>query len=107
MIGSWRRLGYELELGMPWKSIEDYLRVSYPFFHADRIRTPVLFMCGEKDFNVPLINSEQMYQALRSIGVETQLVIYPGEFHGISTPSYLQDRAQRYLDWFGKRLKSP
>jgi dipeptidyl aminopeptidase/acylaminoacyl peptidase len=64
-------------------------------------------MCVEKDFNVPLINSEQMYQALRSIGVETQLVIYPGEFHSISTPGYLQDQAQRYLDWFGKRLKSP
>ena len=98
---------YEFELGLPWKSLDSYLKVSYPFFHADRIKTPVLFMCGEKDFNVPLINSEQMYQALRSIGVETQLVIYPGEFHGISTPSYLQDRAQRYLDWFGKRLKSP
>jgi dipeptidyl aminopeptidase/acylaminoacyl peptidase len=98
---------YELELGMPWKSLDNYLKVSYPFFHADRIRTPVLFMCGEKDFNVPLINSEQMYQALRSIGVETQLVIYPGEFHDISTPSYLQDQAQRYLDWFGRHLKSP
>ncbi len=98
---------YELELGMPWKSLDNYLKVSYPFFHADRIRTPVLFMCGEKDFNVPLINSEQMYQALRSIGVETQLVIYPGEYHSISTPSYLQDQAQRYLDWFSKYLKSP
>jgi dipeptidyl aminopeptidase/acylaminoacyl peptidase len=97
---------YELELGLPWKSIESYLKVSYPFFHADRIRTPVLFMCGEKDFNVPLVNSEQMYQALRSIGIETQLVIYPGEFHSISTPSYRQDQAKRYLDWFGKHLKS-
>jgi len=97
---------YEYELGLPWESIEKYLKTSYPFFHADRIKTPVLFMCGEKDFNVPLINSEQMYQALRSIGVETQLVIYPGEYHGISTPSYLQDRAERYLDWFDKRLNA-
>ena len=96
---------YELELGPPWKSLDKYLRISYPFLHADRIKTPVLFMCGEKDFNVPLLNSEQMYQALRSIGIETQLVIYPGQFHGISKPSYLQDRAQRYLDWFGKHLK--
>lgn len=50
--------------------------MSYPFFHADRIVTPTLFLCGEKDFNVPLLNSEQMYQALRSLGRETQLVIY-------------------------------
>ncbi len=52
-------------------------------------------------------NSEQMYQALRSIGVETQLVIYPGEYHSISTPSYLQDRAERYLGWFDKCLNAP
>ena len=64
------------------------MKISYPFFHADRIKTPTLFMCGEKDFNVPLLGSEQMYQALRSLGVDTQLVIYPGQFHGITTPSY-------------------
>ena len=39
-------------------------KMSYPFFHADRIKTPTLFMGGEKDFNVPLPASEQMYQAL-------------------------------------------
>ncbi len=55
-----------------------------PFLHADRIVTPTLFMCGEKDFNVPLLNSEQMYQAVRSVGVDTQLIIYPGQFHGSS-----------------------
>ena len=43
--------------------------MSYPFFHADRIRTPTLFLCGEKDFNVPIAGVEQMHQALRSLGV--------------------------------------
>ena len=52
-------------------------------------------MCGEKDFNVPLINSEQMYQALASLGVPTKLVIYPGQYHGLSKPSYIQDRLER------------
>ena len=55
---------YEAELGTPWGNPESWIRVSYPFFHADRIVTPTLFLCGEKDFNVPLLNSEQMYQAL-------------------------------------------
>jgi dipeptidyl aminopeptidase/acylaminoacyl peptidase len=96
---------YENELGLPWKGIDSYSKVSYPFFHADRITTPTLFMCGEKDFNVPLINSEQMYQALRSLGRDTQLVIYPGQYHGIRKPSYQKDRGQRYLDWFEKYLK--
>ena len=43
------------------------MKVSYPFFHADRIKTPTLFMGGEKDFNVPIVGGEQMYQALRSL----------------------------------------
>ncbi len=72
---------YEAELGLPWANPEAYTRVSFPFFHADRIVTPTLFLCGERDFNVPLLNSEQMYQALRSLGRETELVIYPGEYH--------------------------
>jgi dipeptidyl aminopeptidase/acylaminoacyl peptidase len=95
---------YENEIGVPWKNLDGYLRISYPFLHADRIKTPTLFMCGERDFNVPLLNSEQMYQALRSLNIDTQLIIYPGQYHGLDKPSYLRDRMQRYLDWFGKYL---
>ena len=57
---------YEQELGPPWKSQDLWLKLSYPFFHADRIKTPTLFLGGEKDFNVPLLGSEQMYQALEA-----------------------------------------
>jgi dipeptidyl aminopeptidase/acylaminoacyl peptidase len=96
---------YEAELGKPWTNSDTYIKVSYPFFHADRIVTPTLFMCGDKDFNVPLLNSEQMYQALRSLDREAQLVIYPGEFHQIRKPSYERDRLQRYLDWYGRHLQ--
>ena len=95
---------YETELGTPWKNPDVYMRVSYPFFHADRIKTPTLFMCGENDFNVPLLNTEQMYQALKSLSVPTQLVIYPGQFHGFTTPSYEKDRYARYLAWYQKYL---
>lgn len=98
---------YEMELGVPWKNLDTYLHNSYAFLHADRIKTPTLFLCGDQDFNVPLLNSEQMYQALRSLGVPTQLVIYPGQHHGIRKPSYLKDRMQRYVDWHGKYLNSP
>jgi dipeptidyl aminopeptidase/acylaminoacyl peptidase len=98
---------YEQELGPPWKTQDLWLKLSYPFFHADKIRTPTLFVGGEKDFNVPLLGSEQMYQALRSLGVDSQLVIYPGQFHGITTPSYKKDRLERYLEWYGKYLLLP
>lgn len=96
---------YDLELGPPWKDPAPWIRVSYPFLHADRIRTPTLYMGGQSDFNVPIIGGEQMYQALRSMGIDTQLVIYPGQNHGITTPSYVRDRLERYLAWYGKYLK--
>ena len=98
---------YEQEIGLPWKAKDAWLRVSYPFFRADRIKTPTLFIGGEKDFNVPIIGSEQMYQALRTLGVPTQLVIYPGQYHLLTRPSYIRERLERYLAWFDKYLKSP
>ena len=96
---------YDNEIGPPWKNWDKWVKVSYPFLRADRIKTPTLFLGGEKDFNVPIAGSEQMYQALRSLGVPTELVIYPGEFHGIARPSFQSDRLKRYLDWYGKYLK--
>jgi dipeptidyl aminopeptidase/acylaminoacyl peptidase len=98
---------YDNEIGPPWdpKAWETYQKISYPFLHANRIKTPTLFLCGEKDFNVPIAGSEQMYQALRSLGVETQLVIYPNQNHGINRPSYVRDRYERYLTWYDKYLK--
>jgi dipeptidyl aminopeptidase/acylaminoacyl peptidase len=96
---------YEAELGPPWKNPEAWLKLSYPFLHADRIHTPTLFMGGDKDVNVPLLNSEQMYQALRSLGVTTELVIYPGQYHGIDKPSYQLDRYRRWLEWYRRFLK--
>jgi dipeptidyl aminopeptidase/acylaminoacyl peptidase len=95
---------YDLEIGQPWKAKEAWMKVSYPFFNADKIKTPTMFLGGEKDFNVPIAGGEQMYQALKSMGVEAQLIIYPGQFHGLTIPSYERDRLQRYLDWYDKHL---
>ncbi len=96
---------YETELGRPWENRAAWDKVSYPFLHNDRIVTPTLFLVGQVDWNVPLINSEQMYQALRSRGVPTRLVIYPGEHHGLKRPSFLKDRMERWLAWYDARLK--
>jgi dipeptidyl aminopeptidase/acylaminoacyl peptidase len=98
---------YNNELGPPWKNPDLWMKVSYPFFKADRIHTPTLFMGGQSDFNVPIVGSEQMYQALRTLGVPTQLVIYPGQFHLLRRPSYIRDRMQRYYAWFDKYLGKP
>lgn len=96
---------YELELGPPWRSRDLWIKLSYPFFGADKITTPTLFMGGEADFNVPVIGGQQMYQALRELGVPTQLVIYPGQYHGLTLPSFVRDRLQRYVAWYDRYLK--
>ncbi|RDB03829.1 S9 family peptidase [Runella aurantiaca] len=98
-------LQYENELGSPWKNFDKYVALSYPFLKADRIKTPTQFMVGESDFNVPSVGSEQMYQALRSLGTPTELIIYPGQFHGITNPSFQKDRFERYIKWFNTYLK--
>jgi dipeptidyl aminopeptidase/acylaminoacyl peptidase len=100
-------LQYENELGPPWKNVEPYLKLSYPFLHADKIKTPTLFMGGDKDFNVTLVGGEQMYQALKSVGTTAELIVYPGQFHGFTRPSFIRDRYQRWFDWYDKYLGMP
>lgn len=105
-------LQYENELTPPWKNLDLYIKLSYPFLHADRIKTPTLFMGGDKDFNVPVQGGEQMYQALRSVGTPAELIVYPGEFHGFVRPSFIRDRYERWFGWYdhyalGKPLPAP
>jgi dipeptidyl aminopeptidase/acylaminoacyl peptidase len=96
---------WEQELGLPWEpeARELYERMS-PYNRLDQVVTPTLILGGEEDWNVPIVNSEHLYLALRQLGVETQLVVYPGQYHGIDTPSYEKDLYRRYLDWFGRHL---
>jgi dipeptidyl aminopeptidase/acylaminoacyl peptidase len=96
---------YEKEIGLPWQNPKGWEKVSYPFWHADRIKTPTLFLGGEKDFNVPIAGGEQMYQALKSQRIDTQLIVYPGQFHGITRPSFVRDRLERYVGWYAKYLR--
>ncbi len=98
------QMWWEQELGLPWENRELWERLS-PFNQVEKITTPTLVMCGALDWNVPVQNSEQLYQALKRLGRTTQLVVYPGEHHGIRTPSFQKDRFQRFLDWYGRYVK--
>jgi dipeptidyl aminopeptidase/acylaminoacyl peptidase len=96
---------WDNEVGKPWENKELYDKLSYPFWQANRIRTPTLFLGGENDMNVPITGSEQMYMALKSQGIDTQLIVYPNQNHGIVLPSYQKDRYERYLAWYAKYLR--
>ena len=95
---------YETELGLPWENRAVWDKVS-PFYKVANITTPILFMGGEVDWNVPILGGEQMYQALKRLGRPTELVVYPGEYHEFSTPSHIKDRLERYLAWYGHYVK--
>jgi dipeptidyl aminopeptidase/acylaminoacyl peptidase len=95
---------WEAELGLPWKNTDLWIKMS-PFYQVEKVRTPTLILCGSNDVNVPTLNSEQLYQALRRLGVETELIIYPNQSHGISKPTYQKDRYERYIAWYDQHLK--
>jgi len=95
---------YETELGLPWEKHAQYDKLS-PFYKVTSITTPTLFMGGNIDWNVPILGGEQMYQAMKSLGRETQLVVYPGEYHEFKAPSHLKDRLERYLAWYAHYIK--
>jgi dipeptidyl aminopeptidase/acylaminoacyl peptidase len=98
---------YDNELGAPWKTPKLWEKVSFAFWKADRIKTPTLFMGGADDFNVPIAGSEQMYLALRTQDVPTQLVVYPGENHSIVRPSFAVDRVSRWIGWLDRWVPTP
>jgi len=95
---------YEAELGHPWENKAAWERVS-PFYRVANVTTPTLFMGGEIDWNVPILGSEQMYQALKLLGRTPELVVYPGEYHEFKTPSHIKDRLERYLAWYNHYVK--
>jgi len=95
---------WEEEMGLPWENKEGWERIS-PLNDVDNISTPTLWVGGEKDWNVPIINSENFYQSMKRMGIDTQLVVYPGQPHSLLVPSYRKDVLERYLAWYDKYLK--
>jgi dipeptidyl aminopeptidase/acylaminoacyl peptidase len=94
---------WEEELGLPWleENRENWQKIS-PFYSLDKVKTPTLIVGGENDWNVPILNSEQLYIALKRQGVPTELVIYPNEGHILSVPSYERDLYERYFAWLDR-----
>jgi dipeptidyl aminopeptidase/acylaminoacyl peptidase len=95
---------YETELGLPWLTPGVWDHVSW-FRNITKVTTPSLFLGGNIDVNVPVLGGEQMYQALKRLGVPTELVVYPDEYHEFTLPSHIKDRLQRDLAWYAHFVK--
>jgi dipeptidyl aminopeptidase/acylaminoacyl peptidase len=96
---------YITELGYPWDHREVWDRVA-PFYNMKNITTPTLFVGGNIDSNVPILGGEQMYQSLKALGRQTELVVYPDEYHEFKTPSHIKDLNERFLAWYAHYVKA-
>ncbi len=88
----------------PWTRKDLYVDQS-PLFNADKIRTPLLFLHGTADTNVPVGESIQMYTALKLLGCPTALVLVEGENHHILTYQKSIDWQHTMEAWFARWLK--
>jgi dipeptidyl aminopeptidase/acylaminoacyl peptidase len=77
-----------------------------PIRHISNTRTPTLILHGEEDKRVSAAQSVEMYIALRTLGVATQLVTYPREGHYIEEREHQLDLIRRVIGWFEKHLHS-
>jgi dipeptidyl aminopeptidase/acylaminoacyl peptidase len=91
----------------PWQddALEAKLWERSALAHVEKVRTPTLFIHGELDQDVPIQEAEQMYIALKQVGVEAVLVRYPREGHGLREPKHVVDALERSLAWHGRFLK--
>jgi len=83
---------------------EAYARASAVNFMS-HVKTPVLVLVGERDGECPAPQSFEFWHALKSFGVRTQLVVYPGEGHAFRKPENRRDAMRRMLGWFEENLK--
>lgn len=75
--------------------------------HVANVHTPTMFLHGENDNDVPIAEAEQMYVALKDVGVETVFVRYPREGHGLREPKHQVDGIERSFEWFDRHFAGP
>lgn len=84
----------------------DFLWLRSPLRYAVRVRTPTMFVHGENDNDVPVAEAEQFYIALKDVGVETVMVRYPREGHGIRETRHVVDVIDRSLAWYDRHFRA-
>ena len=91
----------------PWENPENYLRQS-PLKAFGNVKTPTLVIHSENDMRVPIEQGEQVFVALKRLGVETEMIRFPDESHGLSRSGRTDRRIARLnhiLRWFDRYLK--
>lgn len=92
---------FEAEL---WEDYELYMKHS-AMFNVENINTPTLILHPEEDVRVPPSQGWELYHALTRRGIDTQLVLYPRQPHGLREPKFIVDAGQRHIDWLQKYVR--
>jgi dipeptidyl aminopeptidase/acylaminoacyl peptidase len=77
---------------------------SSPINFIKNVQTPTLVMVGDRDAECPTPQSYEFWHALKTLGVKTEFVLYPGEGHGFHDPQHIRDRFERVLNWFNQNM---
>jgi dipeptidyl aminopeptidase/acylaminoacyl peptidase len=91
----------------PWEDLDNYWRQS-PMKHIGNAKTPTLVIHSEQDLRCAIEQGEQLYVALKSLGVDTEMVRFPEEPHGLSRGGRTDRRIERLnhiVRWFDRYLK--
>ena len=88
----------------PWNNPDLYVKHS-PLFNADKIHTPILFLHGTADTNVPNTESQQLYTALRLLGRPTSYIQVEGENHHVADYHKRKQWQAAIMAWFAKYLQ--
>lgn len=89
---------------LPWSNTEEYIKAS-PLYELDKVTTPTLIHVGENDPRVPAAHSRALYRGLRHyLHVPTELVVYPGEGHGLTVYKHRKAKMEWDHAWFDKYL---
>ena len=84
--------------------IIDKLWQRSPIRYANKVQTPVMFIHGENDNDVPIAEAEQFYIALKDVGVETIMLRYPREGHGLRETKHMADALNRSIAWYDRHF---
>jgi dipeptidyl aminopeptidase/acylaminoacyl peptidase len=89
------------------KGVIDKLWERSAIRYANKVKTPTMFVHGENDNDVPIAEAEQFYIALRDVGVETIMIRYPREGHGIRETTHTVDVVERSIAWYERHFRGP
>jgi dipeptidyl aminopeptidase/acylaminoacyl peptidase len=91
--------------GEMWDRTDVYLKHS-AMGAVKNVKTPTLVLHGANDLRVPISQGQELYGALKRMGVPTEMIIYPRTQHGPEEPKFIQDMGERIISWFNKYLRS-